>query len=78
MLVYELPLNEIVFDFYDRLKIGQPWLRARWTTTSSAITSELVKLDILVTGEPVDALSLILHSDKPRPAAERSPSRSRS
>jgi GTP-binding protein LepA len=63
MLVYELPLNEIVLDFYDRLKSVSRGYASLDYHLSGYKESKLVKLDILVSGEPVDALSLILHSE---------------
>ena len=63
MLVYELPLNEIVLDFYDRLKSVSKGYASLDYHLSGYQESRLVKLDILVSGEPVDALSLILHTD---------------
>jgi GTP-binding protein LepA len=61
---YELPLGEIVYDFYDRLKSATRGYGSLDYDLLGFERADLVKLDILVNGDPVDALSLIVHRDK--------------
>jgi GTP-binding protein LepA len=63
LITYEMPFNEVVLDFYDRLKtISRGYASLDYHVTGFH-EAPLVKLDILVNGEPVDALSMIIHED---------------
>jgi GTP-binding protein LepA len=64
VIIYELPLNEIVLDFHDKLKSLTKGYASFDYVLSGYQTSDLVKLDIRLNGEPVDALSIISHRDK--------------
>lgn len=62
-LIYEMPLNEIIYDFFDQLKSRTKGYASFDYEFKEYKRSELVKLDIHVNGEPVDALSFIVHKD---------------
>jgi GTP-binding protein LepA len=64
LVVYALPLNEVVFDFYDRLKsISKGYASFDYVLTDYR-AGDLVKMSVLVNGEPVDALSMLVHRDR--------------
>jgi len=63
LLEYQIPLSEMLVDFYDRLKSGTQGYASLDYSFSHYAPSKLVKVDILVNGQPVDALSLITHAD---------------
>ncbi|MCZ6507876.1 MAG: translation elongation factor 4, partial [Acidobacteria bacterium] len=64
LIVYDFPLGEVVYDFYDRLKSISRGYASFDYHVSGFRRSKLVKLDILINGDPIDALSLIVHQDK--------------
>ena len=63
LITYELPFNEVVMDFYDRLKTMSRGYASLDYHVTGFWESPLVKMDIMVNGEPVDALSIIVHRD---------------
>jgi len=66
MVEYKLPLNEVVFDFYDRLKsITKGYASFDYEITGYEI-NDLVKVSVMINGDPVDALSLIVHRERYR------------
>ncbi|WP_177504945.1 translation elongation factor 4 [Anaerosinus sp.] len=64
MITYHIPLSEIIYDYFDRLKSSTRGYASLDYELTDYQTSILVKLDILLNGEPVDALSVIVHKDK--------------
>ena len=70
-LSYEMPLGEIIYDFFDALKARTKGYASMDYDFAEYRPSELVKVDLLLNGEPVDALSLIAHKDKAYPRARR-------
>ena len=70
-LHYEMPLNEIIYDFFDALKANTKGYASLDYELSGYRRSELVKVDMLLNGDQVDALSFIAHRDKAYPRARR-------
>ncbi len=64
MLIFNLPLNEIVFDFYDKLKtVSKGYASVDWEL-SDYKESKLIRMNILINKEPVDALMMLIHETK--------------
>ena len=61
---YHIPLNEIIFDYFDRLKSATRGYASLDYALADYQTSQLVKIDVLLNGDPVDALSTIVHKDR--------------
>ena len=70
-LHYQMPLNEIIYDFFDSLKANTKGYASLDYELSGYHTSELVKVDLMLNGDQVDALSFIAHKDKAYPRARR-------
>ena len=68
---YELPLNEIIYDFFDSLKSRTKGYASFDYELSGYVRSNLVKLDVLLNGDMIDALSFIIHADKAYPRARK-------
>ncbi|MBR0510730.1 MAG: translation elongation factor 4 [Clostridia bacterium] len=68
---YTLPLNEIIYDFFDALKSRTRGYASFDYELQGYAPSQLVKLDVLLNGDPIDALSFIIHSEKAYPRARR-------
>jgi GTP-binding protein LepA len=64
MITYHIPLNEIIFDYFDRLKSATKGYASLDYELADYQESKLVKVDILLNGDPVDALSTIVHKDR--------------
>jgi GTP-binding protein LepA len=67
LLTFELPLGEVIVDFYDQLKSRTQGYASMDYEEAGYRAANLVKVDVLVAGEPVDALSVIVHRDRAQP-----------
>jgi len=77
-IVYEIPLSEIISNFYDRIKSVSKGYASFDYEFIGYQESDLVKLDVLINGNPVDALSTVIHRDKAYPVGKELVSRIRS
>ena len=76
-MLWEIPLSELIMDYFDKLKSNTKGYASLDYDFDGYKPSNLVKLDILLSGKPIDALSFIVHRDKPTIAAACSPKSSR-
>ena len=64
LLTYDIPLAELIIDFYDQLKSRTAAMPRSITSSTATAPDDLIKMEILVNGEPVDALAMIVHREE--------------